>query len=74
MSALSVHAPRGLAPPTAGPGLANAVVQADGSLIELSGQGRSIAVGRFVRPELRRGLADELGAALRRCGTASDLA
>jgi uncharacterized membrane protein len=37
------------------------------SLIELSGQGKRIAVGRFVRPELRRALADELRAALRRC-------
>ncbi len=37
----------------------------EGSLIELSGQGRTIAVGRFVRPELRRALADELRAALR---------
>jgi uncharacterized membrane protein len=42
----------------------------DGSLIELSGEGRRIAVGRFVRPELRRALADELRAALRRCGGA----
>ena len=32
----------------------------DRSLIELSGQGRQIAVGRFVRPELRLQLADEL--------------
>jgi uncharacterized membrane protein len=39
----------------------------DRSLIELSGQGKRIAVGRFVRPELRRALADELRAALRRC-------
>ena len=39
----------------------------DHSLIELSGQGKRIAVGRFVRPELRRALADELRAALRRC-------
>lgn len=39
----------------------------DGSLIELSGRGRRIAVGRFVRPELRRQLADELRWALR-CG------
>ncbi len=39
----------------------------DRSLIELSGEGRHIAVGRFVRPELRRDLADELRAALRRC-------
>ena len=38
----------------------------DGSLIELSGQGRRIAVGRFVRPESRRQLADELRWALRR--------
>ena len=38
----------------------------DGSLIELSGEGRRIAVGRFVRPELRPALADELRAALRR--------
>lgn len=37
----------------------------DRSLIELSGQGRSIAVGRFVRPELRPQLADELRRALR---------
>ncbi|MBP6775891.1 MAG: DUF2244 domain-containing protein [Piscinibacter sp.] len=38
----------------------------DRSLIELSGQGRRIAVGRFVRPELRLQLADELRRALRR--------
>ncbi len=38
----------------------------DGSLIELSGQGQRIEVGRFVRPELRRQLADELRWALRR--------
>jgi uncharacterized membrane protein len=38
----------------------------DGSLIELSGEGRRIAVGRFVRPELRPALADELRTALRR--------
>ena len=38
----------------------------DRSLIELSGQGQRIAVGRFVRPELRRLLADELRWALRR--------
>ena len=46
-------------------------LRGDGSLIELSGQGRRIAVGRFVRPELRRALADELRAALRRCGSAN---
>ena len=38
----------------------------DRSLVELSGQGRCIAVGRFIRPELRRQLADELRWALRR--------
>ena len=38
----------------------------DRSLVELSGEGRRIAVGRFVRPELRRQLADELRWALRR--------
>lgn len=38
----------------------------DRSLIELSGQGRQISIGRFVRPELRRQLADELRWALRR--------
>jgi len=38
----------------------------DRSLVELSGQGRRVVVGRFVRPELRRQLADELRWALRR--------
>jgi uncharacterized membrane protein len=38
----------------------------DRSLIELSGQGKRISIGRFVRPELRRALADELRAALKR--------
>lgn len=38
----------------------------DRSLIELSGQGRRIAVGRYVRPELRAQLAGELRWALRR--------
>ena len=35
------------------------------SLIELSGQGRSIQVGRYVRPELRQVLAREIRKALR---------
>ena len=39
--------------------------QSDGSLIELSGQGRTITVGRFVRPELRPLLAREIRMALR---------
>ena len=43
------------------------------SLIELSGEGKHIAIGRFVRPELRRALADELRAALRRFGAARPL-
>jgi uncharacterized membrane protein len=38
----------------------------DRSMVELSGQGRRIAVGRFVRPELRLQLAEELRWALRR--------
>lgn len=37
----------------------------DGSLIEVSGQGRSVHVGRYVRPELRPALAREIRAALR---------
>jgi uncharacterized membrane protein len=37
----------------------------DGSLIEVSGQGCSIRVGRFVRPELRPVLAKEIRMALR---------
>jgi uncharacterized membrane protein len=41
----------------------------DRSLVELSGQGRRVAVGRFVRPEMRRQLADELRWALRRWQT-----
>lgn len=35
------------------------------SLIELSGQGRTIQVGRYVRPELRPVLAHEIRMALR---------
>jgi uncharacterized membrane protein len=42
----------------------------DRSLIELSGEGKRIAIGRFIRPELRRALADELRATLRRFGAA----
>ena len=42
----------------------------DRSLIEISGEGKRVAIGRFVRPELRRALADELRAALRRGGIA----
>ena len=37
----------------------------DRSLIEVSGQGRSIDVGRFVRPELRPLLAKEIRTVLR---------
>ena len=35
------------------------------SLIELSGRGRKMEVGRFVRPELRQALAGEIRQALR---------
>ena len=45
----------------------------DRSLIELSGEGKRISIGRFVRPELRRALADELRAALRCFGAARPL-
>ncbi len=38
----------------------------DRSLIELSGEGKRVIVGRFVRPELRAALAAELRNALRR--------
>lgn len=37
----------------------------DHSLIEVSGQGRSVSVGRYVRPELRPALAREIRMALR---------
>ena len=38
---------------------------ADNSLIELSAHGRSVRVGRYVRPELRSVLASEIRMALR---------
>ncbi|MGB7991004.1 MAG: DUF2244 domain-containing protein, partial [Candidatus Methylophosphatis roskildensis] len=38
---------------------------ADTSLIEVSGRGRSVQVGRYVRPELRPELAREIRMALR---------
>ena len=38
---------------------------ADNSLIELSAQGKSVQIGRFVRPELRPVLAREIRMALR---------
>lgn len=40
-------------------------VHGDGSLIELAGQGQSVLVGRFLRPEARTDFARELRAALR---------
>ena len=44
----------------------------DGSLVELSGEGRSVRVGRHVRPELRVALAQELRRALRLSRAASE--
>jgi uncharacterized membrane protein len=40
--------------------------QAQGSLVELAGQGQRIRVGRFLRPDLRAAFAQELRRALRR--------
>ena len=37
----------------------------EGSLVELSGDGRKSFVGRYLRPEMRTPLAQELRAALR---------
>ncbi|NML15130.1 DUF2244 domain-containing protein [Azohydromonas caseinilytica] len=42
--------------------------RAQGSLVELSGEGRQIRVGRYLRPELRLQLAQELRRALRTVG------
>lgn len=46
----------------------------DGSLVELSGEGRSVRVGRHVRPELRVALAQELRRALRLTRSAAETA
>lgn len=40
-------------------------VAAQGSLVKLSSRGRSMSVGRFLRPELRAAFAQELRVALR---------
>jgi uncharacterized membrane protein len=40
-----------------------------GSLVELAGQGRRVHIGRFLRPELRAALAQELRLALRHVGS-----
>ncbi|MFY8084637.1 MAG: DUF2244 domain-containing protein [Rubrivivax sp.] len=37
----------------------------DGSLIQLAGQGQTVHIGRFLRPEARAGFSRELRAALR---------
>ncbi|QHI99401.1 DUF2244 domain-containing protein [Xylophilus rhododendri] len=39
--------------------------EGDGSLIRVSAQGKSVVVGRYVRPELRPALATEIRKALR---------
>lgn len=44
----------------------------DGSLVELSGEGRRVRVGRHVRPELRVALAQELRRALRLARSAGE--
>lgn len=44
-----------------------------GSLIELSERGRRVVVGRFVRPELRGQLAEEMRWALKRRGAVPGL-
>ena len=46
----------------------------DGSLVEVSGEGRRVQVGRHVRPELRVALAQELRRALRLARRAGDQA
>lgn len=43
---------------------------AEGSLVELTGQGQSVCVGRFIRPELRAAFARELRSALRSAASA----
>jgi uncharacterized membrane protein len=45
--------------------------RAQGSLVELSGEGRQMRVGRYLRPELRLQLAQELRRALRTVGLQS---
>ena len=42
----------------------------DGSLVELSGQGQRVRIGRFLRPEMRAAFAQELRLALRTARTA----
>ena len=42
----------------------------DGSLVELSGQGQRVRIGRFLRPEMRAAFAQELRLALRSARTA----
>ena len=45
-------------------------VTGDGSLVELSGQGQRVRIGRFLRPEMRAAFAQELRLALRTARTA----
>jgi uncharacterized membrane protein len=40
-----------------------------GSLVELSGRGQAVRVGRFLRPEMRTAFAKELRRALRSVGS-----
>lgn len=50
-----------------------ACARGEGSLIELSERGKKVVVGRFVRPELRRQLADEMRWALAQRGDVQGL-
>lgn len=44
----------------------------DGSLVELSGEGRRVRIGRHVRPDLRLALAHELRLALRQASVSAN--
>lgn len=48
-------------------------VHGEGSLLELSGEGQRLRVGRYLRPELRTPLAQELRRALRGPGVQADI-
>jgi uncharacterized membrane protein len=47
-------------------------VAGQGSLVQITGRGRTVRVGRHLRPELRADFADELRQALRQPGHHGD--